>query len=76
MRFEVDRRICPVGRSPRKVYIHRLEPHEKEFELKRSGTMVNVGVQVTGKPAEIVLGPDQLTALSEAYDRERAKGSP
>jgi hypothetical protein len=32
--------------------------------------------QVTGKPAEIVLGPDQLTALSEAYDRERAKSSP
>jgi hypothetical protein len=32
--------------------------------------------QVTGKPAEIVLGSDQLTALSEAYDRERAKSSP
>jgi hypothetical protein len=53
-----------------------LERHEEEFELKHSGTMVNVGVSVTGKPAEITLSLDQLTALSEAYDREGAKSSP
>ena len=50
-----------------------LERHEEEFALRRSENTVNVAVGITGKPTEMTLSPEQLDALSDAYDREKEK---
>ena len=50
-----------------------LERHEEEFKQARSDTTVNVGVAISGKPAGLELSPEHLDALSEAYDRLKAR---